>query len=124
MKYDVSFNKGSAMDRQKKDIDRRSFERVSSTALVYFHYGGSIHFGTATNFSEKGMFIRARIVSAPLNAVVKVAIPSRYSGLSFPIRVKRIVMKDHYYEGFGGELVDMSKDYTEFVKGLKKYKKA
>ena len=108
------------MAKQKKDIDKRAFGRVSSMVLVYLHYGGSIHFGTATDFSENGMFIRARIMSAPINAVLELAIPSRDSDLNLPIRVKRIVMKDNYYEGFGVELVNMSKDYSRFVKGLKK----
>jgi hypothetical protein len=108
------------MNKQKKDIDRRAFGRVSSMVLVYLYYGGSIHFGTATDFSENGMFIRTRIISAPLNKVLELSIPSRDSELNIPIRVKRIVTKDNYNEGFGVELVNMSKDYSNFVKGLKK----
>ena len=101
-------------------MGKRAHERISSNVLVYFNYGNSINFGTVTNFSENGMFVRTRMILAPINSQFEITIPSRHTELDVPVQVRRIVMKDNFYEGFGAELVNLSEDYLEFVKGLKK----
>ena len=101
-------------------MGKRAHERTYSNVLVYFNYGNSINFGTVTNFSENGMFVRTRMIFAPINSQFEITIPSRHTELDVPVQVRRIVMKDNFYEGFGDQLVNLSEDYLEFMKGLKK----
>ena len=108
------------MEGTKKQMQKRAYERISSNVPVHFNYGDSINFGIVTNFSENGMFVSTKMVLAPVNSKFEITIHSQHTELNVPIQVKRIVMEDNFYKGFGVELLNLPEDYSTYVKGLKK----
>lgn len=100
-------------------MEKRSHERIPSNIQVHYYYGGAIYFGTVTDLSESGMFVHTKTVFAHVNSEFEIAIPSQNKELNIPVQVRRIVMKDDVYEGFGVEVANLSKDYFEFVNDLK-----
>lgn len=107
------------MADRSKNLNRRSFERIPVNFMIHFYYGDSINFGTVTDISEKGMFVKTRMPLADVNSEFEIVIPSSHTELSVPVLVRRIAKKDDFYEGFGVELLTQTPEYLKHVLNLK-----
>lgn len=97
--------------------ERRASERIP--AIIECHCCNIECFGTITNISENGMFIRSQKISFPLESSFEVCIPHNEEALNVRIKVNRLTKTNGYYDGIGVELVDPSGKYLEYVQSLK-----
>jgi hypothetical protein len=98
-------------------MQRRAFDRIISD--LAFHSFGIDYFGTVTNISENGMFIRSQKISFPLESEFEIFIPMNEEMLSVPIKVKRIIKSNGYYDGIGAELSRPTPSYLNFINRLR-----
>lgn len=107
------------MTTQRKKLQRRAFERFPANFMVHFYYGDSINFGTVTDISENGMFVKTKIPIADVNSEFEVVIPSPHSELKVPVLVRRIAKNNDLYEGFGVEVRNRPEEYAAYVQNIK-----
>lgn len=100
-------------------LEKRAFERIP--ARIDFHCFNIDCFGTITNLSAKGMFIRSQNMSFPFATYFELLIPLKKHELKLCARVKRITKSRCYYDGIAVELVNPSREYLEFVSRLRFY---
>jgi hypothetical protein len=98
-------------------MEKRAFERVP--ASLEFHCFNMDYFGTVTNLSEKGMFIRSQKISFPLDLQFNISIPLKEETLNVPVKVNRITKSNNYYDGMGVELLKQPHKYFKFINRLK-----
>jgi len=98
-------------------MKKRAFERVP----VYLESRcfDIDDFGTVTNLSENGMFIRSKKISFPLDAQFEVSVNLKTEQLNIPVRVSRITKSNGYYDGIGVELLRSSNNYLKLVNRLR-----
>ncbi len=99
-------------------MQKRSFDRIFTNLDVRYFCGSIIHNGTVTNLSEKGMFIRTRM-DFPFDSIFDLLIPLDEEVLHVPVKVRRIVKTDNFYDGIGVELLNPPQNYLKFVNNLK-----
>lgn len=100
-------------------LEKRAFERIP--AHVDFHCFNIDCFGTITNLSANGMFIRSQKMRFPFETQFEILIPLKGEELRVCARVRRITRSRSYYDGIGVELVNPSKNYLEFISRLRFY---
>ena len=100
-------------------LEKRAFERIPSR--IDFHCFNIESFGTITNLSANGMFIRSQKMSFPFAAYFELSIPVKEEELKLCARVKRITRSRCYYDGMAVELVNPSRKYLEFLSRLRFY---
>jgi len=98
-------------------MERRVFERTPSNVQVKFYYGYSVYFGTITNCSESGMFVRTNKIFFPLHTHSKfeLFILCNNKVLKLPVKVIRIEKMDGICYGMGVELQDITENYLELL---------
>ena len=98
-------------------MKKRAFERVP----VYLESRcfDIEDFGTVTNLSENGMFIRSKKISFPLDTQFEVSVDLKTEQLNIPVRVSRITKSNGFYDGIGVELLGSSNDYVKLVNRLR-----
>jgi hypothetical protein len=111
----------AAMEKQDKNIRRRSFERVISNVPVKFFYGNSVYFGIVKNFSDNGMLISAKKIIFPLHVHLQIELLSPFNNeiLVFPVRVSRLIKEDGICNGMGVELLNVTGNYLEIINSLR-----
>lgn len=97
---------------------KRSFDRIPSR--LEFHCFNIRHFGTVTNISENGMFLRSKNITFPFETEFEISIPTREEVLKLSVEVKRLTKSEHYYDGIAVELINPSTKYLRFMKGLRR----
>ncbi|KPK01157.1 MAG: hypothetical protein AMK71_06655 [Nitrospira bacterium SG8_35_4] len=100
-------------------LEKRAFERIP--ARIDFHCFNIDSFGTITNLSANGMFIRSEKVNFPFASYFELSIPLQKQELKLCARVKRITKSRCYYDGMAVELVNPSRQYLEFISRLRFY---
>ena len=96
-------------------MERRYYKRLSTAKDIILFSDNSIRFGTLTNCSANGMYIKT-LISLPLDSLLKVIIPFREEMVKVPVKVVRKERDDHYYsEGIGVEPLTLTKEYLQFV---------
>lgn len=100
-------------------LEKRAFERIP--ARIDFHCFNIDCFGTITNISANGMFIRSQKMKFPFDAYFEILIPLKEEKLKVCARVKRVTRSRSYYDGMAVELVNPSRRYLEFVSRLRFY---
>jgi hypothetical protein len=99
-------------------MDKRTFKRIPANIKVKFFSGTTVHNGTITNLSEKGMFISTE-VSFPLKPQLEVLIPLKKELLKVPVEIRSFGMSDDMYSGIGVQLLKQSRNYLTFIDSLR-----
>ncbi len=107
------------MLKSKQYVQRRDCERIESNIQVKFFYGNSVYFGTATNISENGMFVRTKTILFPLTSQFEVLILSNNSLLKIPVKVIRLETTCDLNYGMGVEILNTPIDYLGFINVIK-----
>jgi hypothetical protein len=97
-------------------MEKRAFKRMP--AIIECHCCNIECFGTITNLSANGMFIRSQKISFPLESQFEICIPLKEKILAVCVQVNRLTKSNSYYDGVGIELVDPSQEYLDFVSTL------
>ena len=98
-------------------MDKRAFKRIP--AIIECHCCNIVCFGTITDLSENGMFIKSEKISLPLESEFEVCIPLKEEVLNVRVKVNRITKSSGHYDGIGVELLNLPQKYLEFVDRLK-----
>ncbi len=101
-------------------MQKRAFDRIPVNLEVLYFCGSMIHNGTITNLSEKGMFISTKM-DFPFDSSFELLIPLNNEILNVPVKVKRIVKTDNFYDGIGVELLNPLPNYLRFVNNLRSH---
>lgn len=97
-------------------MEKRASQRVPVT--LEFHCFDTEYFGTVTNLSEKGMFIKSQKICFPLMLQFEISIPVEQEMLNIPVKVNRMIKSNGYYDGMGVELLEQPQKYLEFINWL------
>jgi hypothetical protein len=99
-------------------MKKRSFERIPNKIKVKFFSGTTQFDGTATNLSEKGMFISTK-VSFPLKPKLQIIIPLKKEMLKVPAEIRSFGVSGDKYTGIGVQLLNPSQNYLVFIDSLR-----
>lgn len=77
------------------------------------------NFGTVTNISENGMFLKSKHITFPLDIKFYVSIPLNKKTLNIPVKVNRITKSNGYYDGIGVELLKQPHNYLKYISRLR-----
>ncbi len=105
------------MARTKID-QKRSDQRIPSSLVVKYFHRGSICYGLITNLSAKGMCINSG-VCLPSNSSIKLLLPLKDEVLELPVKVRRVVRTDTFYDTMGVEVLNPSEKYLQVVESFK-----
>jgi len=75
-------------------------------------------YGLITDLSENGMRIKAG-VCLPSNSSLKLMLPLKDEVLELPVKVRRLVETDAFYDIMGVEVLKPPKKYLKIVKRFK-----
>jgi hypothetical protein len=92
-------------------------KRISSRkpVRIEIHCFDIHYFGTVTNISASGMYIRSKQISFPLASQFDVRIPLKGNELKVHVRICRITKSNGYYDGMGVEILSPSPKYSDFI---------
>jgi hypothetical protein len=85
-------------------MEKRTFKRIPVD--LEFHCFNINNFGTVTNISEKGMFIKSQKIKFPLEMQFEISISSKEETLNVHVKINRITKSNGYYDGMGVELLE------------------
>ncbi len=97
-------------------MEKRLYKRVS--ADLAFHCFNINHYGTVTDLSVNGMFIKSKKISFPLDLKFEITIPLKDEILSIPVKVNRVTKSNGFYDGIGVKLLKESQNYLRLLKRL------
>ncbi|MEN8264213.1 MAG: PilZ domain-containing protein [Nitrospirota bacterium] len=98
-------------------MEKRAFQRMP--ACIEFHCFETEYFGTVTDISEKGMFIRSQKICFPLDLKFKISISLEKDILYIPVKIKRITKSNGYYDGMGVVLLKRPHIYLKLINKLR-----
>jgi desulfoferrodoxin-like iron-binding protein len=99
-------------------MKKRSVERIPAGLKAEFFWSDKINSGTVADLSENGMLVNTR-TCPPLRAKLDLTILLEEDVLNIPVKVRRLVKKDNYYDAFGAEIMNPPKKYLDFVTSLR-----
>lgn len=105
------------MLRRTHHLGNRACERIP--ARIDFSCCDIDCFGTITNISANGMFIRSQKMSFPFDSQFEICITLKEEVLKVCVKVNRITKSSGYYDGIGVELLNPTQKYLELVDSLK-----
>jgi hypothetical protein len=76
------------------------------------------YFGTITNISANGMYIKSKQISFPLASQFEICIPLNGNELKVHVKISRITKSNGYYDGMGVEILNPSRNYFDFINCL------
>lgn len=98
-------------------MKKRAFERIPvNLELRCFNID---YFGTATNVSENGIFIRSKKIRFPLDSRFVISFHLREETLKVPVKISRITKSNGYYDGIGVELLRSPSNYVKLINRLR-----
>ncbi len=103
---------------KSKDNQKRAEERVPSSLVVKFFHRGSICYGLVTDLSHRGMCINSG-VCLPSNSSIKLLLPLKEDVLELPVKVRRVVRTDAFYDTMGVEVLNPPDKYLQIVDSFK-----
>jgi hypothetical protein len=101
------------MARSRANMEKRDFKRID--ASLETHYLDIRCFGTVTNISGNGMFIKSPKIIFPLNLQFEISLPFKEEMLNVPVINKRLSESNGYYDGMGVEVLNIQKNYLELL---------
>ena len=99
---------------KKKFIQKRAYERIPASLVVKYLHLGSICYGLVTDISGGGMCINTSICFSS-NSSVKLMIPLKNEVLELPVKVRRVVKTEKFYERMGVEVLSPPDKYLQIV---------
>jgi hypothetical protein len=94
---------------------KRNYERIPASLVIKYVHGGSICYGLVTDISGSGMCINTS-VCFPTSSNVKLMLPLKNEVLELPVKVKRVVKSERFYETMGVEVLNPPDKYFQIVK--------
>jgi hypothetical protein len=98
-------------------MEQRSFKRIKTE--LESHCLKINNFGTVTNISEKGMFIKSQKIKFPLEVQFVISISAKDEILNVPVKVNRITKSNGYYDGMGLEILHQPQKFLQHIKRLR-----
>jgi hypothetical protein len=98
-------------------MKKRAFDRFPAELEVTCFDQES--FGTVTNVSERGMFLKSPNITFPLDVTFDITIPLEDESVKVPVRVSRITRSNGYYDGMALELLNQPHRYLRLVQRLR-----
>ncbi len=107
-------------------MKERALPRRTANIQVNFTYDKVRYAGTVTNFSEKGMYIntelrlplRSNLVHTFFKSKFEIFLPFNGNILKVPLKVRRLVKTDGFYNGIGADVYNPPQDYFELIDSL------
>jgi hypothetical protein len=96
--------------------EKRAYERIP--ASISFRCCNMDCFGTITNLSASGMFIKSQKINFPFESKFKVCMSLKNEVLDVRVRIKRFTKSSGYYDGIGVELVKPPQKYLDLISKL------
>lgn len=103
--------------REKAYMEKRANQRIPVS--LEFHCNMEEYFGTVTNLSENGMYIRSQKINFPLQSQFEISIPIQDNMFNIPIKISRMTKSHGYYDGMGVELLKRPKQYLKLINKLR-----
>ncbi len=94
-------------------MEKRFFKRIPAT--IEFNCNNIDYYGTITNLSANGMFIKSQRINFPLDSQFNLFIPLKDDFLNLRVKIKRITKSNGYYDGLGVTLVNLPKKYLKLL---------
>ncbi len=94
-------------------MEKRVFKRIP--ASIEFNCNNIDRYGTITNLSANGMFIKSQKISFPLDSQLNVFIALKDDVLNLRVKIKRITKLNGYYDGLGVKILNLPKKYLELL---------
>ena len=94
-------------------MEKRVFKRIP--ARIEFNCNNVDCYGTITNLSANGMFIKSQKIDFPLDPQLNVFIPLKDDVLNLRVKIKRITKLNGYYDGLGVKILNLPKKYLELL---------
>ena len=94
-------------------MDKRDFKRIDTSLET--HCSDLKYFGTVTNISGNGMFIRSSKINFPLGLHFEISIPFKEDVLNIPVMIKRFRKSNGYYDGMGVKIMNIQKKYLDLL---------
>ncbi len=98
-------------------MEKRASQRIPVS--LEFHCNMEEHFGTVTNLSENGMYIRSQKIDFPLQSQFEISIPIKGNMFNIPVKISRMTKSNGYYDGMGVELLKRPRKYLKLINQLK-----
>ena len=98
-------------------MKKRAFERIPTD--LESRCFNIDNFGTVTNLSENGIFIKSKNINFPLNSQFEISFQLKKERLKVPVKISRITKSNGYYDGIGVELIKQPQKYLKTVKRLR-----
>lgn len=95
-------------------MEKRDSRRIRANLRLKYPCRGTLCSGTAVNLSESGMFIDTEM-DFPVQSRFDILIPLRGDALKVPVKISRLVRAGNRYNGMGVKLLDLPKEYLEFL---------
>lgn len=99
--------------------DKRAYERIQARVPIKFLYDNHSYTGTIVNLSENGMFIRTDTRLYYYKSKFTVLIPLAIGVVVVPVKVCRLVQSEGSYDSMGVTLLDLPRQYIDFLENLK-----
>ena len=106
------------MSEGKNRNQKRCAARIPASLVVKFLHRGSICYGLITDLSENGMRINSG-VCLPSNSSLKLLLPLKEEVLELPVKVRRLVETDAFYDIMGVEVLKPPQKYLQIVESFK-----
>ncbi len=100
-------------------MERRALKRIPSDVKVRFFCNETDYFGTITDMSENGMYIKTYEISFPIESLVDINIGIKTMLLKLPVKICRLSKSGDVYDGMGVRVLHPVHEYLEYVKTLK-----
>lgn len=98
--------------------EKRAHKRIDIHQGICIHSSEMIRLGTMTNCSEMGMYIKTIMnmdTIWPLGSVFEILIPSGKGNLRMLAKVVWLFQTGEFYEGMGVRLINIPREYLEYV---------
>jgi hypothetical protein len=104
--------------KRKTENQKRSAVRIPASLVVKFMHRGSVCYGLITDISQNGMRINSG-VCLPANSSLKLMLPLKEEVLELPVKVRRLVETDAFYDIMGVEVLKPPEKYIQIVENFK-----
>jgi hypothetical protein len=94
-------------------MEKRAYSRIPVS--LEFHSSKVEYFGTVTNLSENGMYIRSQKINFPFESQFEICIPIENNVFNIPVKIIRLTKSNGYYDGMGVELLKRPQKYLENI---------
>ena len=99
-------------------MEKRDSERIPAKIGIQLFSNNRTIYGTIENCSDRGLYIKA-MISFPFDSTFEVLIPFKKKTFKVPVKLVRLEKTGDIYDGMGGEVLELKREYLEFLISLK-----